>query len=361
MADPLSFPETHADFRLRLAKRLADAGFPRPEIDAIIAYADDLASRRVPVILDQGHLAALVGYDLDYLQVMSTCKEDFYKEYRIPKRRGGWRIIDQPLPNLMDAQRWILDSILMSPGALERVSPAATAFMPGRDIIDNAKLHVGKKTVICLDLKDFFPGVKWMQVYALFKALGYRRDVAGMLSHLCTLRGALPQGAPTSPMLSNMIMAQADSSIAAHCSKKAITYTRYADDLTFSFNDPHDYGRLMGYVTTVMANKGFIINRDKTKVFHRNHSQAVTGIVVNEFPQAPRRYRRKIRQEMHYIETRGLRDHLTRIATRFTPEAYLNHLLGKIRHVIHINPADREMLAYRHRLTTLISSLPSSH
>ena len=348
MAEP-SFPtiELYVSYRQNLEAILAEMQVPSTKIEEILAYADNLQNHGVPIIFDQPHLAGLLGYELDYVQILSTCKEDFYKKYMIPKRNGKMRIIHEPMPNLKEIQTWILDNILMAPGVLKDVSHVVTAFVPHRDIIDNATPHVGKRTVVCMDLKDFFTSVRWIQVYAVFADLGYGKDVSGMLAHLCTLDGVLPQGAPTSPMLSNLVMRRIDKMIYEHCQDHDITYTRYADDLTFSSNRRIEYGQLMGYVKTVMGNAGFSVNEEKTKVFHRNQSQNVTGIVVNDHIQVGRNYRKKIRQEMFYLQQYGLEGHYPHTHYPYKPQSYLNHLLGKVNHVLHVNGEDKEMMAYK--------------
>lgn len=346
--------EQYTDYRQRLISNLVSLNIPEKKINEIAAYADNLQEHQVPIIFDQPHLAGLLGYDLDYVQILSTCKEDFYKEYKIPKRNGKLRIIHEPMPNLKEIQTWILENILLSPGVLKEISPVVTAFVPKRSIIDNAKCHVGKQTVICMDLKDFFTSVQWIQVYAVFADLGYGKDVAGMLAHLCTLDEVLPQGAPTSPMLSNLVLKRTDKLIKTFCESRDITYTRYADDLTFSTNGHFENGKLMGYVKMVMENEAFTINDDKTKVFHRNSSQNVTGIVVNDHLQVSRKYRKKIRQEMYYLQHLGLEKHFSHTNYPYGPQSYLNHLLGKINHVLHVNAEDKEMLAYRQSLRNMI-------
>ena len=357
MADPLFFThEEFSEYMHRLIDELHSLHVPVEKIKEIIGYAIILQRYQLPIIFDQPHLAALLGYDLDYLQVLSTCKEDFYKEYRIPKRSGEYRLIQEPFPNLKEIQRWILDNILMAPGVLKLIPETVTAFMPGRDIILNAQPHMGKETVICMDLKDFFPSINWFQVYVVFADIGYRKDVAGMLAHLCTLGGKLPQGAPTSPMLSNIVMLSADRLISRFCESKGIAYSRYADDLTFSMDMKVDYGRLMGYVRTVIKNAGFKINDKKTKVFHRNHSQTVTGIVVNDYLQVSRSYRKKIRQEMYFLLKYGLQSHYSHIRYRFSQSVYLHHLYGKVNFVLHVNSNDKEMLRYRQILREMIEA-----
>ena len=228
------------------------------------------------------------------------------------------------------------------------------AFMPQRSIIDNAINHVGKQTVICMDLKDFFSSVQYIQVYLLFKNLGYGKDVSGMLAHICTLNGVLPQGAPTSPMLSNLILSEADESLLSYCTERNIVYTRYADDLTFSTDRRIDYGHLIGKVKVTLAKEKLEVNNEKTKIFHRNQSQNVTGIVVNEHLQVGKTYRKKIRQEMYYLQKYGLMEHYTHAGYPYSPQSYLNHLLGKVNHVLHVNSEDKEMISYKKKLKSMI-------
>lgn len=349
-------PEQYADYKQNLVSSMADMNVPKEKIDEIVTYADELYKHQVPIIFDQPHLAGLLGYDLDYLQMLSNCQEDFYKEYKILKRnKKDYRVINEPMPNLKEIQTWILDNILLSPGVLKRASPVVTAFIPERSIIDNAKCHVGKRTVLCMDLKDFFPSVHITQVYYAFREMGYGRDVSGMLTNLCTYEKTLPQGAPTSPMLSNLVISHADELIQAHCETKGISYTRYADDLTFSSDKKFDIGQLIGYVSMVMDKSGFTINQLKTKVFHRNQSQNVTGIVVNEHMQVGKTYRKKIRQEMYYLQHFGLMKHYPYTHYPYSPQSYLNHLLGKVNHVLHVNSEDKEMQGYRLTLRNMIS------
>jgi len=154
-----------------------------------------------PVILDDVFnmtktFQKKMGYDLEYVQILSSCQPDFYKEYQIPKKNGKKRIIHELFPNLKDFQYWILDNILKSEGVLRKVSSVATAFMPNVSIKDNTGKHIGKHSLVCMDLKDFFSNVHQIEVYSIFKVLGYGKDVAGMLSHLCTLNDVLLQGAP---------------------------------------------------------------------------------------------------------------------------------------------------------------------
>lgn len=361
MANP-SFmtPEQYADYKKKLVSSMYSVNVAKEKIKEILAYADELYKHQLPIIFDQPHLAGLLGYELDYLQILSNCQKDFYKEFKMLKRnKKDYRVIHEPLPNLKEIQTWILDNILLSPGTLKLLLPVVTAFVPQRSIIDNAKYHVGKRIVLCMDLKDFFSSVHLKQVYRAFREMGYGRDVSGMLANLCTYEKTLPQGAPTSPMLSNLVISHADKLIQVHCELKGISYTRYADDLTFSSEKEFDYGNLIGYVTMVMEKSGFSINSAKTKVFHRNQSQNVTGIVVNELMQVCRKYRKKIRQEMYYLQHFGLTKHYLYTNYPYGPQSYLNHLLGKVNHVLHVNREDKEMLRYRKVLKIMIKETMS--
>ena len=356
MANPsLLSEQQYAAYRSRLIATLEGMNVPEQRVGEIVAYADNLWKSEVPIIFDQPHLAGLLGYDLDYVQILSTCQGDFYKEYKIPKRNGKMRVINEPMPNLKEMQTWILDNILLSPGVLKQVALVATAFIPQRSIVDNASCHVGKRTVICMDLKDFFSSVHYLYVYLAFKGLGYGKDVAGMLAHLCTLNDVLPQGAPTSPMISNLILSEADKELQRYCAEMDIAYTRYADDLTFSTNRKFHYGHLIGKVKMTMEKQGLAVNNEKTKVFHLNQSQSVTGIIVNHHLQVGKNYRRRIRQEMYYLRRFGIESAYSRSGYPYSPQAYLNHLLGKVNHVLHVNSEDKEMLLYRDALKQLIN------
>lgn len=355
MTSPSFFTaEQYADYRNRLETNLVSQQLSVETISKILNHADNLQKNEVPIIFDQPHLAGLLGYDLDYVQVLSTCQQDFYIEFKIPKRNGKLRVIHEPMPNLKEIQTWILNNILMSPGVLKRVSPVATAFLPKLGIKNNAISHVGKRTVICMDLKDFFGSTRYIQVYIVFQQLGYSKDVAGMLAHLCTLNDVLPQGAPTSPMLSNLVFSDIDSDLKDHCQSLGVEYSRYADDLTFSTNAPIDYGQLIGRVKVAVSKGKFDINKDKTKVCYRNQSQIVTGIVVNEFPQVGKTYRKRIRQELYYLRKYGLEDHYSRASYSYGLKPYLNHLLGKIDHVLYVNKDDKEMQGYKEQLKLMI-------
>lgn len=325
-----------------------EAGYQQGEIDEMLEYAAHLNEQDMPIIFDQYHFSRLVGYDYVYLLGVANAPYLFYKHYEIPKKSGnGVRKISEPYPSLKEIQTWILEKIL-TPISEKYVSPVAKAFMPRVSLRDNARFHRGQKTVVALDLHDFFGSVGFGEVYGVFKKLGYNKSVTMMLTRLCLYNGALPQGAPTSPMLSNLMFQEFDEKIFRYCQLRKIRYTRYADDMTFSGNTI-DVNRLIAYVKMLVGTKHMHLNEDKTKVMGKGASQRVTGVVVNERLQVPKSYRDKVRQEVYYCIKFGFAEHMKRISLPEwikTPEVYQHHLLGKINFILQINPKDKQFLKY---------------
>jgi RNA-directed DNA polymerase len=216
------------------------------------------------------------------------------------------------------------------------------AFIPRRSIRHNASFHKNQNKVLSIDVKNFFGSIGYRKVYWFFKTLGYSRQVSGLITFLCCLDGTLPQGAPTSPALSNLIFLRADARIAGFAKKHGIRYTRYADDLSFSgkFNE----AMVIKFIRTVLEDEGLEINNKKTRLMHRHQRQEVTGVIVNNKMQAPREIRRRLRQEVYYIKKHGLSSHLDR--TENYRANYLRHLLGIANYITFINPKDTEAMKY---------------
>ncbi|MGG4345858.1 retron St85 family RNA-directed DNA polymerase [Paenibacillus lautus] len=305
-------------------------------ISACLNYAEFIFSKNIPVIYDANHFSQLVGYHQNYIMKVSNSQRSFYREFKIPKKnKNEYRYIHEPLPNLKVIQRWILDEILnnLTPSAFTK------AFRTGYSIKDNAKYHRKQEKVLTIDIKDYFKSIDYDKVFSYFRSLGYSKQVAVILSKICTLDDELPQGAPTSPMLSNLITLRLDHRISRFASKHGIRYTRYADDLTLSgqFNE----GFVINFLRNVLLSEGFLINEKKTRVRKQNQQQEVTGIVVNEKLQASKKYRRELRQSMYYIKRYGFDNHVSRMDIENKLQ-YLYHLLGKTNFILNINPHDTE-------------------
>ncbi|HSB09684.1 MAG TPA: reverse transcriptase family protein [Blastocatellia bacterium] len=247
---------------------------------------------------DQGlgvdELARRLGLSEDALRNL----EISYHQFGTSKRSGGTRIISSPNRELKSIQRRILHRVLKR----VPVHPAAVGFERGRSIVTNALPHCGKAIVLKMDVKDFFGSTGAHRVRELFERLGWNRKAAGLLTGLCTYEGALPQGAPTSPRLSNLVNARMDARLAAVTRKLGAAYTRYADDLTFSFAEDRrrECNQMIRISKLVLRDFGYQIHtRKKLQVRRRHQQQIVTGLVVNAAVRLPRHTRRWLRAVEH--------------------------------------------------------------
>ena len=323
-------------------------GYNDDYLETCLNYAQNLWDQGLPVIYSQLHLAQLVGYELHYLLGASNQTHSYYRYFEIDKKSGGKRNISEPLPSLKEIQRWILDSILYK----IEPSPNAKAYIPGRSIKDNARFHRKQNTVLSVDILDFFGSIKFKQVYTTFCSLGYSFPVSMLLAKLSTLRGCLPQGAPTSAAISNIICIGIDEKFRELTLDKRIRYTRYADDITFSGDvDPAIF---IPMISKVLLEHGFRMNKKKTKVMKRHQRQVVTGIVVNSKMQVPKETRRLLRQNLYFIEKFGLESHLEN--RRITRSHYVNHLMGLLNHTLFVNPQDKSALKGMALLKTYLPS-----
>jgi RNA-directed DNA polymerase len=225
-----------------------------------------------------------------------------YTEYQLPKRSGGARRIAAPSPELKEAQRKILRRLLSRLPS----HPAAQAFERGRSIVANASPHAGKAVVVKMDLQAFFDSISARRVLDYFRRLGWSEKASGLLAFLCTWKGSLPQGAPTSPRLSNLLNHRFDARLEGLARKLKATYTRYADDLTFSFaaDDRSSVHTLLRSVKAVAREEGYRLHqKKKLQIRRRHHCQLVTGLVVNAGVKLPRSRRRWLRAVEHHLAT----------------------------------------------------------
>lgn len=266
---------------------------------------------------------------------MAYATDKFYRSFEIIKSSGEPRKIHEPLPDLKFVQHWILNNILIN----VPVSDYAKAYVKKRDIKHNARFHRSQNVVVTMDICNFFPSINVKEVARIFIELGYSKNTALFIAYLCCYKNVLPQGAPTSPYISNLRLRAFDLNVATYTKKLNIRYTRYADDMTFSgdFNS----NELISRISDFVYEEGFQINANKTRVARKNARQEVTGIVVNDHMQTPKEYRKKIRQEVYFIQKFGIESHLEFINEKRAN--YINHLLGKINHALFVNPRDNEM------------------
>jgi hypothetical protein len=256
---------------------------------------------------------------LTYHRGVSTV--DHYHRFELPKRSGGTRLIAAPKPELKAAQRWLLRTILDK----IRIHAAAMAFRPGGSIVAHARRHAGKAVVVRVDLQEFFATISWKRVRGVFVSFGYNEGIATVLALLATdpprvaarLDGRaisiatgshnLPQGACTSPAITNIICRGLDARLAGLAQRYDFDYSRYADDLVFSSSAPEaDLGALLSAVRYIVGDEGFAVNESKTAVMRRHQRQVVTGLVVNQGVRVSRADLRRFRAFLHQCETHGL-------------------------------------------------------
>lgn len=327
------------NYKSEFTKNAIDAGYSHDNLQKCLVYAEKLFSHNVPVIYNVTHLSALVGYKQQYLKKAVVSTDHFYRDFEILKSNGKKRNISEPLPSLKEIQLWILHEILYKIA----VSPFAKAYKQNVKLTENLRFHKNKNKVFTLDMKDFFGSIKQSDVESIFRNLGYSKSISNMLAKLCCKNGSLPQGAPTSPYLSNIFFNPTDKIISEHCIKHKINYTRYADDLSFSGD--FDENALFVLIQNEIEKVGLRINNEKTKLMTPNERQTVTGIVVNQKAQVVFYKRNELRKAMYYIQKFGLKEHMYH--EKIYQANYLEHLLGKINFVLQINPGDIEFQGYR--------------
>jgi retron-type reverse transcriptase len=291
-----------------------------------VSNDEQLASWGLPVLRTPADLAAALGLEVPRLRWLAfhneAARRVHYVSFTVPKKTGGTRTLSAPHRTLAAAQSWVLDNIL---GRFP-VEPPAHGFVMGRSTLSNALPHRGQAVVVNLDLADFFPSITFPRVRSVFQRAGFSPAVATILALLCTEcpripvqhdgityhvaigPRALPQGACTSPALSNQVARRLDRRLGGLARKLNLTYTRYADDLTFSGGAEANarVGYLLARVRHLAQEEGFAVNVGKTRVQRRNRAQSVTGLVVNDRVGVPRRDVRRLRAILHRARTQGL-------------------------------------------------------
>lgn len=307
---------------------------------ACFEYAGKLHQRNLPVIFDFVHLAMYFGCYSEALRGMVVNVEDHYKEYKIRKKTGGERRIEAPDDILKEMQRWIYINILCKD---ESIKSCVHGFIPSfkykdkvRGILTNAVPHAGHDWLINIDLKNFFPTVKLDWVNDYFASLGYEEEVVKTLTALCTYKSRLPQGAPTSPMLSNIIATRMDERMLEYCNKRGIVYTRYADDMTFSANYDVEIPDVKELYDIIFKN-GFIVNRKKTKIRYRGCKKEVTGLTVTSGVHVSKKYRKDVWRELYFCKKFGVYEHYKHMNT--DKGLYQAWLRGRIMFIRQIDPA----------------------
>jgi len=209
---------------------------------------------------------------------LSVNSEYYYQTYYIKKKSGRLRLIAQPSKQLKGLQAWIQENILRR----LRVSDQCKGFEKGMSIVDNARPHVGANVVVNLDIAGFFESIPKARIYGIFRSIGYNSLISTVLTNVCCFRNGLPQGGPCSPKLANLASWRLDVRLQGFVGKRGITYTRYADDLTFSGLHPTKVCKVIPTVRKIMKSEGFSLNEDKSRVSGTTRAKTVTGLVLND-------------------------------------------------------------------------------
>jgi RNA-directed DNA polymerase len=341
------------------ARRLFSATLRTRDHDLRQLATDEaqLARYGLPIWLTEAEVAASLELEVNALRHFSTHSAHdtcaHYVTFAIPKRSGGERLIMAPKTRLKRLQRQ-LNALLVSKLP---VSEYAHGFLGGHSVRTNAEPHVGKDVILRLDITDFFGTIHFGRVRGLLIALGYGYPVATVLAALMTDAArqpvvvgetrffppvgprVCPQGAPTSPGLSNALVVKMDRRLAGLARGYGFAYTRYADDLTFSGNDIAGAHALRLLATRVVEEEGFKVNERKTQVRRSGSRQTVTGVVVNDILGLSRKERRRLRAAIHQYAK-------ARVAGNGDP-ALLARLDGKVAYVSMLNAAQARQLAPR--------------
>jgi RNA-directed DNA polymerase len=342
-------------------------------------------------------LAHATGITPARLQGIVSRRIDPWHTFSIRKRGGGRRTICVPDADLLALQRWVHRHLLCHPQSLARLMPQATAYRPGGSHLANAQAHLGAGWLLKLDLVRFFESISERQVWHVFRALGFAPRTALLLTRACTrvlplgvdrryfdrtprwrtgaerspnekfhprprVVGHLPQGAPSSPMLANLVCHALDAQLqqlAQSCSEHAVRYTRYADDITFS-GPPMTAaalnalcGRSLREATRAITRYGFGVQWRKVQLVRRGARRIVTGLLVDgDALHVPRPSRDALRQALYHLEQQGIEGHCAWLRIDDT-QAYLARLRGQLAYLRSIEPVrGARMLAQFDRLMT---------
>lgn len=251
--------------------------------------------------------------DIDEETLEFVLEKSKYHTFKVPKHSGGYRTISAPDDKLKYVQEKLNDYINHNYEFLD----CLYGFVRGRSIVDNAKTHQKAKYILNIDLKDFFPSIHYGRVRGVFASPPFNLDlnVASTLAKIACFQNSLPQGSPSSPAISNIVCYKLDKKMLNFCSKHNVKYTRYADDITLSSNEPFpellvtrtsDNLVVLGkYLRKIIESNGFTINESKTNYSWNNERKEVTGLIINEKVNIKKVYLKELRALLNNCEKHG--------------------------------------------------------
>lgn len=334
-------------------KQAEKAGVSQEIVRRVLQYKDAITTGEV--LLTLGHLCFFVDVEYNYLRKIIARKHDPYRSFTIKKRSGGTRNISVPEPRLLKTQKWIADNILK----VQQIHPNCKSYHPKCKIFDCASVHTNAQWLVKVDIKNFFESIHEVDIYDLFFSWGYPPLVSFELARICTrvtehknledsrwvrknkkeykiksyenqLYGCLPQGAPTSPFISNLILKDADEILTHMSDSLGFSYTRYADDLSFSSDDKKITRKhcldLVRRVEAILSRHDLSINETKLSICPPGARKVVLGLLVDgDHPKLTRTFKSRIKNHIRNIEKHGAKAHSEHLSFDST--------IGMLRHV----------------------------
>lgn len=295
---------------------------------------------------DVGSLCLKIGLDDAQALVVSRvlARPDlFYRFFFIPKRRGGMRRISSPYPILSSIHLGILDVFLSG----KKVHPCAYAYVKGKSAVENARVHVRCRELLKLDIENFFPSISRQMVFESLLKSDISSSDAFYISKICTLNGGLPQGACTSPVLSNIVFFPIDLRLSALADSLSLRYSRYADDMVFSGEKvPRDLARLVG---EILSERGFCLNHEKSQLKVFGAKKIITGISISSGNvKVPKAFKRELRAQIYSIEK--FSGDISRL--NFIDPLFFERVVGKINYLLQVEPDNKYAVQKKKTIST---------
>ncbi|MDO8415610.1 MAG: reverse transcriptase domain-containing protein [Agitococcus sp.] len=284
------------------------------------------------------NLSLLIGFSNSFLALMVRNKKRFYRTFTLPKKSGGSRTIHSPRVGLKIVQYWINDYILSS----LKIHQNCFSFKKQTSIIDNASEHMNSRFIYNIDIVDFFGNINGGMIFKILENNNIDKGIAQAITRLVTYGVGIPQGAPTSPLISNAVLYDFDTEVFDHALSRSCKYSRYADDITISGNDINHVKDVILKAKTLLTSMGFKTNPKKDRLLSNRSCQVVTGLVVNEKVWPPRAYRKNVRAAFYNAnkypesnieklsELRGHLSYLSQFPIKESDIEFMNTVIAQI-------------------------------
>ena len=320
---------------------------------------DKLRRYHLPIIKSVNQLLSMISFtseDERKFFYSNNRKTFLYREITVHKRNGnGLRTIEIPDPKVKEIQQ-VLNKYIFSKF---RMANSCHGFVKNKSILTNALPHVGAKTLMKFDIKDFFPSITLNLVVQQLRFFGYGINVSKYIGYLCVNKDfCLPQGAPTSPYISNLICINIDKRIEGYCKKYNYKYTRYADDISISSTEyisDYKYEKIKEFIKKVLDDEkklySFKLNEEKCHKFVNGQKMIVTGIVINSKATVNKSVYRELDNAIRYIKLFGVNNHVEHLELDYDVYSYKQHLYGLAYFVNMVNPDKAKI--YLNKLNSL--------